>query len=285
MTHVLIIQENGHHAENRDFRECFCLHRALKYHGVKAHVWGLGHDNYETVPKWDDYDLIINLENYDMTGWVPNLSEVKAKKFIWSIDAHVKGLRSYLMTAMAGKYDLMLQATPEFVGVGYKSVWFPNCYDDTLIKPLKAPKIIDVGFCGNVVNRGSLIAELQAKFDNFRFDEFVIGRSMVEAINSYKVHWNCNIGVDINYRNFETMGCGTFLITSDNKHYEQLGFIDEKNCYTYSSVPEMLNKIKHILKHDDYREELADNGYKLVTNYHTYKHRAQTILEYLDELN
>lgn len=282
MKHVLIIQENGRHDANRHFRECFSLQRGLKYHGAAADVWGLGHDNYKTIPKWDDYDLIVNLENYDQTGWVPDLSGTKAKKFLWSIDAHVKGLRSYLMTAMAGKYDLMLQATPDFVNAGYKSVFFPNCYDDDLIKPIKMEKRFDVGFCGNVVNRGPLIEHLRNNFDSFEFAEFVIGDAMVEAINSYRVHWNCNIGVDINYRNFETMGCRTFLVTSANQHYEQLGFVDEKNCYTYTSVPEMLNKIKHILKYPDFREQMADNGYNLVKTNHTYKHRAQKILEILD---
>ena len=89
---VLIIQENGRHDGNRNFRECFCAQRAFIYHGHDATVWGLGHTNYKEEPDYDSYDLIINLENYDETGWVPNLSKIQTKKFLWSIDAHVKGV-------------------------------------------------------------------------------------------------------------------------------------------------------------------------------------------------
>ena len=34
---------------------------------------------------------------------------------------------------------------------------------------------------------------------------------MVDAINSYYIHFNRNIGDDINYRTFETTGCKTLL--------------------------------------------------------------------------
>lgn len=279
MPKVLIIQENGRHEGNRNFRECFSLRRAFYHHGVSADVWGLGHKNYDQVPTWDDYDLIINLENHDQTGWVPTLADSKAKKFLWSIDAHVKGLQPYLNTAAKGDYDLILQATPEFV-TSHNSVWFPNAYDDDLIVPpyLRIEPTHNVGFCGNVCNRGGLI-DIMRKNCNMHFDEFVIGDSMVNAINSYKVHWNCNMSVDINYRNFETMGCNTFLITSNNKHYETLGIKHEKNCMVYNNVEEMIEMTNHILKHDDFRMEMAAKGYELVKKRHTYKNRAQQILE------
>ena len=64
---VLIIQENGRHDGNRNFRECFCAQRAFIHHGHAATVWGLGHSNYEERPDYQSYDLIINLENYEKT--------------------------------------------------------------------------------------------------------------------------------------------------------------------------------------------------------------------------
>ena len=141
---VLLIQENGRHDANRIYRECFCLQRAFQYHEHEADVWGLGHDGYLPYmqPDYESYDLIINLENYDETGWVPNLSAVQTKKFLWSIDAHVKGIEPYLKTANEGNYDLILQATPEFCNA--QSIWFPNCYDDEIIKPLELKKIHDI---------------------------------------------------------------------------------------------------------------------------------------------
>ena len=274
---VLFIQENGRHEKNRNFRECFCTKRALEHHGHEAHVWGLGHDNYETEPDYESYDLIINLENYDETGWVPNLSKVQTKKFLWSIDAHVKGIRPYIKTANEGNYDLILQATPEFCDSN--SVWFPNCYDDEVIKPLDVPKTHDVGFCGNAVNRGQLIQTLSQNF-NFKFDEFVIGDDMVRAINSYKVHWNANIGVDINYRNFETMGCGTLLVTSHNPHYKSLGMVDGVNCLVYTDIKQMLEKVRFSLDNDEFRTTISNKGFVLAQE-HTYKKRVEHLLNLL----
>ena len=274
---TLIIQENGRHDGNRNFRECFCTKRAFEHHGHEADVWGLGHDNYEVEPDYESYDLIINLENYDQTGWVPNLSKVQTKKFLWSIDAHVKGVQSYIKTADEGNYDLILQATPEFCN--NNSIWFPNCYDDEVIKPLNTPKTHDIGFCGNIVNRAQLISVLAGHFD-FKLDEFVIGHKMVEAINSYKMHWNANIGIDINYRNFETIGCGTLLITSHNPHYESLGLRDGENCLVYTDVKQMLEKIRFSLENDDFRTTISNNGLVLAQE-HTYKKRVEQLLNLL----
>ena len=77
---ILLIQENGRHDANRNFRECFCLQRGFTKLGVESVVWGLGHDNYNQIPDFDSFDLIINLENYS-NGWDPDLSNVTLKKY------------------------------------------------------------------------------------------------------------------------------------------------------------------------------------------------------------
>lgn len=276
---VLLIQENGRHKENRLFREALSMQRAFKKHGSNATVWGLNHSNYDETPDFESYDLIINLENYDETGWVPSLSKVQTKKFLWSIDAHVKGIQPYLKTAHEGNYDLILQATPDFVNSS--SVWFPNCYDDMLISPLSDDPTHDIGFCGNINNRGGLIDALRNTFDEFKLDEFVIGDAMIKAINSYRVHFNANISLDINYRNFETLGCGTCLLTSYNPHYKRLGLEDCVNCLVYNNVEEMLDKVSWAIDNEGRREEIAKNGLKLAKD-HTYENRVGHILNQLD---
>ena len=68
----LIIQENGRHEISKHLRECNSMQRAFIKCGAECDVWGLGHENYNTVPDYNSYDVIINLENYD-TGRMPNL--------------------------------------------------------------------------------------------------------------------------------------------------------------------------------------------------------------------
>lgn len=269
---VLIIQENGHHDKNRNFRECFCLKRGFEHHGATVDVWGKLHSNYNETPEWESYDLIFVIENWD---WLPDLSNIKTKKFIWAIDAHCKGVGVYNNLADKNNFDKILHATPEFAK---ENCWLPNCYDDTIIYPIESNDRKDIGFCGNVVNRGSWIDFLQNNF-NFTFDKFVIGHDMVKAINSYKVHWNANINMDINYRNFETMGCKTLLLTSFSPHYKELGMINGENCLVWKNQLDLLNLGKYAIENDSWREGIANAGYELVKNRHTYKHRAIKILE------
>jgi hypothetical protein len=277
---VLIIQENGRHDRNRNFRECFCLQRAFSALSIESDVWGLGHSEYRDEPQWDEYELIINLENYDVSNWVPNIKDVKAKKFLWSIDAHVKGLGCYEKTAVEGDYDLILQATPEFVTSRHaRSVWLPNCYDDEVIFPTNSLPMYDWGFCGNINNRQPILNAMRHVSKNSAVEVMAIGPDMVSAICSYKIHVNANISIDINYRNFETMGCRVPLLTSYNKHYSVLGFQDGVNCLIYKDVERMMKKAKGLLDGPErIRKELAEAGYDLAKK-HTFKERAKRILE------
>ena len=272
---ILLIQENGRHNENRHFRECFCLQRAFIKLNQECDVWGLGHNNFNDNIDYESYDLIINLENYNETGWIPNLSKVKSIKFLWAIDAHVRGEKVYLEEYNKGKYDILLHSTKDYVNEDYK-IWFPNSFDDTLISPRDAPKKCDIGFCGSLLNRSQYIDLLSNNF-NFVYDNFVIGDSMVDAINSYKIHWNCNLSNDINYRSFETIGCGVPLVTNHNYQYEELGFIDGVNVMMYKNNNEMILKIKQLLSNDKLRESIGKSGLEL-SKKHTYEKRCETLI-------
>ena len=137
---ILIIQENGRHDKNRNYRECFALQRAFLKLNLNCDVWGLGHSNFNTNIDFQSYDLIINLENYG-NGWEPNLNSINTKKILWSIDSHVRGEQPFITEFQRGGYNLLLHSTKDYVNENYK-IWFPNAYDDTLIKPLEVEKKI-----------------------------------------------------------------------------------------------------------------------------------------------
>jgi len=276
----LIIQENGRHIKNRDFRECFSFQRSLLKNGCQCDVWGKGHENYNQMPNFNSYDVIIDMENYD-TGWVPSLLNIRAYKIIWSIDAHVRGMQYYTDKFKKNHCQLILQATQDFLTHNYMSIWFPNCFDNTLIEPRETTKRADIGFCGNIVNRQDYLNFLSKNF-NFKSDIFVIGKDMVNAINSYKVHFNKNIGKDVNYRNFETIGCRIPLVTDYNSQYAELGFFDGINCMIYKSLPELKEKITILLSDEKLRNNIALEGYNL-SKLHTYDVRVAWLLKYLRE--
>ncbi len=276
---ILIIQENGRHEENKHFRECFCMQRSLTKLGHEVDVWGFGHSNFSSVPDWNSYDIILNFENYDMRGWIPDLSAAtNPKKFLWSIDAHCRGMPPFLDTFRSGKYDLILQATEDFVDEN--SVWFPNCFDQTLIKP-SYPKTTFLGFCGSLLNREPLLNFLSSKY-GLRKDIWLLGDDMVQAVSSYRVHFNVNLANDINYRSFETIGCETLLLTNYNSQYEKLGFKDGENCLMYDTIDTLCEKIEICQLDSAMVELISKAGYELSKN-HTFDERAKKLISLYEE--
>ena len=69
------------------------------------------------------------------------------------------------------------------------------------------------------------------------------------------------------------------MLTSAHRDYDELGFVNQENCLIYSNASELHNYLKVAIEMDDWREEIARKGYDLVKSRHTYKHRAQHILE------
>lgn len=277
----LIIQENGEHDANRSYRECFCAQRALNALNQECDVWGLNHVGWTKMPDFNFYDIIILLENYDK-GWLAQLPlrDFKGIKLLWAIDAHCRGIQYYQNVFQYFDMTYCLQATKDYINDIPNSSWFPNCFDDTLIKPLSnVEKTVDVGFCGNYTNRKPWLDYLEGVVP-LKQDIFVIGDEMVKAINSYKIHWNKNLGCDINYRNFETIGCGTLLLTDYNWQYKDLGFKHNENTVFYNSPTDCVIKIKELLANPDEMGRIAQNGYEL-SKKHTYIERMKGLLSFL----
>lgn len=277
---ILVIQEKGRHEKNWMYRESLSIQRAFKKLNVECTVWGLNYDNFKTS-FWDlekTHDVILLIENYPQTDWLPDLSKSNKLKLFWSIDSHVV-LNEHIELCKKFKIDVVLNAVygHEKYFNRFNPIYFPNAYCDEMIKPLKIEKIHDVGFCGNINNRGNWLNEIKKHF-NLKIDEFVIGDDMVKSINSYKIHFNRNIADDLNYRTFETLGCDTFLLTNETAGLSSI-FEVGKNIITYSNEWDLFDKISYYLKNDTERKKISELGYKHVLNNHTYYKRMNYFIE------
>ena len=114
----------------------------------------------------------------------------------------------YIKLMGGGAYGVVCAALNKSNGQKVAIKKIPNAFDDSLVKPLDIEQKHELGFCGNYVNRRSILEWLEQNH-GLHLDIFVIGDDMVKSINSYKCHFNLNIANDINYRSFETIGCGT----------------------------------------------------------------------------
>ena len=278
---LLIIQEKGRHNKNWQFRESLNFQRAFQKIGVDAIVWGLNYPNFKTpfeeISK--DCDAVLLIENYT-TGWIPNLSNFKGLKMFWSIDSHVIPTQ-HRQTCDMNKIDIVFNAVlgHEKHFPNQKCIYLANAYPDDLIYPKdNIEKNIDIGFCGNWVNRSDWINSIP----NIKKDIFVIGDDMVNAINSFKIHFNRNMADDINYRTFETLGCRTFLLTNYTPGLENLFDIGQ-HLVTYTTKQDLINKVRYYLENDIERERIAKLGYEHVKKNHTYVNRAETILDIIKE--
>ena len=284
---IVIIQEAGRHEKNKNFRESLNLNRALnRIDGVESKVWGLNYEDFKIpfseVEGW--CDVIFVIENYT-SDWLP-INEIQNStktKIFWSIDSHCV-LQQHQQLCKLLKIDILLNSTegyiPSFNGLVKKAYWFPNSYPDELMDNKNMDKTVDIGFCGNVLNRGHIIDSLD-KY-GIKKDIFIIGDDMVDAINSYKIHLNCNIADDINYRTFETTGCGTFLLTNYTPGLERL-FDIGKEIVIYDSIEDLDSKVKYYLENDKEREEIALAGYNRSRREHTYLERSKKLIEIINE--
>ena len=282
---ILIIQENGRHLENRDFRECFNLQRALLRKNVETIVWGLNHDNFNTpfhqIIK--DIDVIILLENYESNGWLPDLSNVNKLKIFWSIDSHMV-LMKHITTVVTNKIDIVLNAIESHQDYfkTSKTFYFPNAYPSDLIFPIdEINKNIFLGFCGSLLNRSKILDKLENKF-GLKKNIWKLGNKMVETINGYNIHFNKTLSNDINYRVYETMGCNTLMLTNSTENINTF-FNDMENIVIYNNETELFEKLNTLSLDNDLIKKISNSGYELVKNNHTYDNRTDVLLKIIND--
>ena len=282
---ILIIQENGRHLENREFRECFNLQRALLRKNVDTIVWGLGHDNFNTPFQQiiKDIDVIILLENYESNGWLPDLSNINKLKIFWSIDSHMV-LMNHITTVVKNKIDIVLNAIESHQNYfkTSKTFYLPNAYPSDLISPIDGiDKNTFLGFCGSLLNRSEILDKLENKF-GLKKDIWKLGNEMIKTINGYKIHFNKTLSNDINYRIFETMGCNTLILTNYTENINTF-FNDMENIVIYNDETELFEKLNILLSDNDLIKKISNSGYKLVKDNHTYDNRADVLLKIISD--
>jgi len=287
---IIIIQERGRHKKNREFREALNFHRAFKKIGQESIVWGLNYPNFETNLKSiiEQDDIIFLLENYEVGNWIPNLKQFKNLKIFWSIDSHCN-LQQNQRTCSKHGINIVLNAIEsDQKRFKQKTYWFPNAYPHDLIDYRSdIPETVDIGFCGNLLNRANYIKKLKRDY-NLKPKIMVLGDDMVKEINSYKIHFNKNISNDINYRTFETLGCKTCLVTNHTENLEKLFDICDEigksgHLITYSGYNDLRYKIGWLLSDDKARNSIAEAGYEYVRRKHTFIKRAKKLLSIIGE--
>lgn len=87
----------------------------------------------------------------------------------------------------------------------------------------------------------------------------------------------------MNPRTFEILGAGGFQLVDYKKKIEEFFTIGQE-IVCYENENDLLNKIEYYLENDSERKRIAQRGHDLVKKKHTYKHRAETILNDIEKI-
>ena len=286
----MIIQSGGmhdgirtNHCKNDHMRECLAMQHAFRANGWEADVWGIRLPNFETPPDFDSYDYLMTIENYELE-WLPDFSKItKPVKMQWIIDLHC--IPPDTFRQVTSQMDIVLHSTKSLLD-GYKQMhpdkehmWFPNSLDDRYFTNRHLKRSKDCIFVGNLVNREPLLRVVE--HCGVELHIMKTGDEMLNLINSTKVHFNKSMSKDVNYRCFETMGCGACLLTNHLEELQELGFEDGVNCFMYKGEDEIKEKLRLAL---DNWERVGKSGEEFVKE-HTYTKRVESLISALMSRN
>lgn len=136
--------------------------------------------------------------------------------------------------------------------------------------------------------RAELLIRLSNDFD-VRIYEYCINEIYAKALSRARICFHHSLRRDITLRNFEVPAVNRLLIADEIPYLSEL-LEDKKHIVTFRSYyqpqfagfdfdyEEVKEKVSYYLKHNSEREEIAKNGLYEVKKNHTFKNRANTIL-------
>lgn len=273
------------------------LVRAFKRLGHDVYPYGNYYGTSEKVgnrqlPK--ELDLLIYCECNDDEPQYIELRRQKAKaRIYWDFD--VDNGRSEITKKLIKKlrFDAICHAnklySDHFKKLVPKTCFLPYAFDDEHFRPLDIKPSIDVAIIGSPYpQRVEYVNKLKKMGAPVNFIEGKYREEFVKAINSLKIHLNLNIygpGGDglLVGRVWETIGCGTFLLTQRKDFIEDF-FEDKKHLILFDDEQDCAAKIKYFLKNQTEREKIARTGYLHGLKHHTYVARAKKICQIASEL-
>lgn len=82
-------------------------------------------------------------------------------------------------------------------------------------------------------------------------------------------------------RAFDIMGAGGFLLSNYQSDFLK-HFVPDEDFVFYESKDDLIAKIDYYLTHEDERIQIAKNGFEKIKEKHTYRHRVQEMISYLN---
>lgn len=107
------------------------------------------------------------------------------------------------------------------------------------------------------------------------------GQELCKVYNSYEMNLNLStlqLETSINNRPFDCFGSKSFVL-SDYKKDLEVVFPDHYKEISFKNYNELGEKGEYYLSHEKERKEITEDLYNIIVSNHTYKHRAEYILD------
>ncbi len=195
------------------------------------------------------------------------------------------------------KYNLVFGVTKRMVmdmknqKIAPKIFWLPFSVSTDKYKNLNLEKTIDVMSVFLVKdylypNRRYLqefVHSLKKLKVNI-FTNYVIHDEYIKKINQSKIFITSNnLYNSLNMKYTEVLSCGTLLFANRPEDLGDIGLKDGEHLIIYNGWKDLKSKIRYYLSHDREREEIANNGMKLVREKHSNDIRIKEMTEIIQK--
>lgn len=163
---------------------------------------------------------------------------------------------------------------------GLPATWLPLACDPEIHRPWHIENRWDICFVGRVAPgpREELLQRIASQFPRTfigqcYFDEYA------KTCSASMIGFNRSIKNDVNMRVFETLGCGSLLVTNDLSDNGQAELFDtDRHLVTYRDADELFDKLRFYLGSPVLRERISQAGHTEAFEKHTYDQRMRRLL-------
>lgn len=234
-------------------------------------------------------DVFLRVDHGDYSVDLPK--DLRPKAF-YAVDTHL--MRSWKsIRRLAEGYDRVFCAQQSAARRLPRAHWVPLGCDPELHGGEPAPALkYDLAFVGNDggVPRKFILQELRERWPNSFigrapytrmreiYGQSKMGFHYIECTSPLKDHMSMRV--------YEVLASGTMLLANAlaDGTFESIGLKDGEHLAVYRSPKELMEKVDYYLRHEEERRRIAQAGRAAVLERHTYRLRAQKIVEQLQGL-
>ena len=272
----------------------FYLSKSLKKLGHQVINCGPGKNQDIITSQTEDIENIlkksgpVDLIFVEESPFIPkNLENCPIPKAIRLVDSHLHF--NIYHKDLANVFDFIFITQNKYVQKmrkdGFKNVFYlPHAYDSDICKDLNFKRVYDCAYVGtfNTLHnpKKSFFFAILKKLTKIKIGQKIYGAQMAKIYNQAKITVNLSNASDLNPRTFESMACGSLLITDLQDNLLNF-FANRKHLAVYKNYFQVPKLINYYLKNSDQRLEIARKGQKETLKNHTYLKRAEELIKYL----